>query len=132
MLPRTHLLKLSAEDLELLFPGAAPAELARDWLAQGVACVVVTQGSGGAAAWRAGEHWPVDPVPVQVADTVGAGDTFQAALLTGLAERGVWSSAALRALPGAALQQVLGFAARAAAITCSRRGANLPRRGELD
>lgn len=132
MLPRTHLLKLSAEDLELLYPGAAPAEVAREWLAQGVACVVVTQGSGGAAAWRAGEHWPVDPVPVEVVDTVGAGDTFQAALLTGLAERGVWGAAALRALPGAALQQVLGFAARAAAITCSRRGANLPRRGELD
>ncbi len=132
MLPRTHLLKLSAEDLELLFPGAAPAELARHWLAQGVACVVVTQGSGGAAAWRAGEHWPVDPAPVDVVDTVGAGDTFQAALLAGLAERGVWSAAALRELPGAALQQVLHFAARAAAVTCSRRGADLPRRGELD
>ena len=132
MLPRTHLLKLSAEDLELLFPGALPEALAREWLARGVACVVVTQGSGGASAWRAGEHWQVAPVPVQVVDTVGAGDTFQAALLVGLAERGVHSGELLRRMPGAALQQTLAFAAHAAAITCSRRGADLPRRDELD
>lgn len=131
MLPRTHLLKLSAEDLELLYPGASADDLAREWLAQGVACVVVTQGGGGAGAWRAGEHWQVPPVPVQVVDTVGAGDTFQAALLVGLAERGVWSRELLRAMPGAAWQQVLQFAARAAAVTCSRRGADLPRRDEL-
>ena len=132
MLPRTHLLKLSAEDLELLFPGASQEALAREWLARGVACVVVTQGSGGASAWRAGEHWQVAPVPVQVVDTVGAGDTFQAALLVGLAERGVHSGELLRRMPGAALQQTLAFAAHAAAITCSRRGADLPRRDELD
>ncbi len=132
MLPRTHLLKLSAEDLDLLFPGASPDALAREWLAQGVACVVVTQGSGGASVWRAGEHWHVAPVPVQLVDTVGAGDTFQAALLAGLAERGVHSGEMLRRMPGSALRQTLEFAARAAAITCSRRGADLPRRNELD
>ena len=131
MLPRTHLLKLSAEDLDLLFPGASPDALAHEWLAQGVACVVVTQGSGGASVWRAGEHWHVAPVPVQLVDTVGAGDTFQAALLAGLAERGVHSGEMLRRMPGSALRQTLDFAARAAAITCSRRGADLPRRNEL-
>ena len=131
MLPRTHLLKLSAEDLDLLFPGASPDALAHEWLAQGVACVVVTQGSGGASVWRAGEHWHVAPVPVQLVDTVGAGDTFQAALLAGLAERGVHSGEMLRRMPGSALRQTLEFAARAAAITCSRRGADLPRRNEL-
>ncbi len=129
MLPRTHLLKLSAEDLDLLFPGASPDALAHEWLAQGVACVVVTQGSGGASVWRAGEHWHVAPVPVQLVDTVGAGDTFQAALLAGLAERGVHSGEMLRRMPGSALRQTLEFAARAAAITCSRRG--VPRRNEL-
>lgn len=131
MLPRTHLLKLSAEDLELLFPGVSPDTLAQQWLAQGVACVVLTQGGGGASAWRSGEHWHEPPVPVEVVDTVGAGDTFQAALLVGLAERGVHSGETLRRMPGTALQQTLEFAARAAAITCSRRGANLPRRDEL-
>jgi fructokinase len=131
MLPRTHLLKLSAEDVALLFPGMPPQDLARAWLAQGVACVVLTQGRGGASAWRAGEQWQVAPVPAQVVDTVGAGDAFQAALLAGLAERGACSEAGLRQLPAPALQQLLHFAASAAAITCARRGADPPRRGEL-
>jgi fructokinase len=131
MLPRTHLLKVSEEDLGLLYPGKAPAELAREWLGQGVSCVVVTHGGDGASAWRAGEWLRIDPVAVTVADTVGAGDTFQAALLTGLAERGVWTREALRDMAAAPMQKVLQFAARAAAITCSRRGADMPRRDEL-
>ena len=131
MLPRTHLLKVSEEDLGLLYPGRAPAELAQEWLAQGMSCVVVTHGGEGASAWRAGEQQRIAPVAVTVVDTVGAGDTFQAALLTGLAERGVWTRAALRDMAAAPLRQVLEFAARAAAITCSRRGADMPRRSEL-
>ena len=131
MLPRCHLLKVSEEDLGLLYPGRAPAELARDWLAQGVACVVVTHGADGASAWRAGEQLRVEPVVVPVVDTVGAGDTFQAALLAGLAERGVQSRESLRDMATAPWMQVLQFAARAAAITCSRRGADMPRRDEL-
>jgi fructokinase len=131
MLPRCHLLKVSEEDLGLLCPGRAPADLARDWLAQGVACVVVTHGADGASAWRAGEHLRIERVVVPVVDTVGAGDTFQAALLAGLAERGVQSRESLRAMAPAPWMQVLQFAARAAAITCSRRGADMPRRDEL-
>jgi fructokinase len=71
------------------------------------------------------------PVLVQVIDTVGAGDTFQAALLTWLAEHDALAGAALAALSKDALADALGFAARAAAITCSRRGADMPRRAEL-
>jgi len=66
-----------------------------------------------------------------VIDTVGAGDTFQAALLTALAERSLLHADALRGLGAPALQAVLQFATRAAASTCSRRGADLPRRAEL-
>ena len=62
---------------------------------------------------------------------MGAGDTFQAALLTWLAEHDALSVAALAALTNDALRDALGFAARAAAITCSRRGADMPRRSEL-
>ena len=131
MLPRTHLLKVSEEDLGLLHPGEAPAELAREWLGQGVSSVVVTHGGDGASAWRAGEQLHVDPVAVTVVDTVGAGDTFQAALLAGLAERGVWTRESLRDMAAAPMQEVLQFAARAAAITCARRGADMPRRDEL-
>lgn len=131
MLPHTALLKVSDEDLGLLFPGQAPADLARQWLAAGVSLVVVTRGGEGASAWHALGELHTPPQRVDVVDTVGAGDTFQAALLVALAERGLLHRQGLATLPTAALQAVLGFATQAAAITCSRRGADLPRRAEL-
>lgn len=131
MLPRTHLLKVSDEDLGLLFPGVAPATLAAQWLARGVAMVVVTRGGEGAIAWTAAAQAEAAPVKVDVVDTVGAGDTFQAALLTWLAEHDALSPMALRTLPAGQVKAALDFAAQAAAITCSRRGADLPRRAEL-
>ncbi len=132
MLPRTHLLKVSDEDLGLLYPGQTAADLARTWLAMGVHWVTVTRGAAGASAWSARHELHIDPVPVAVVDTVGAGDTFQAALLAGLAERDADAPASLRDLPAASMREALEFAARAAAVTCSRRGADLPRRSELD
>jgi fructokinase len=131
MLPRTALLKVSDEDLGLLYPGVPAQELAARWLAAGVALVVVTRGGEGAWGWTAQHHVATAPVKVNVVDTVGAGDTFQAALLTALAERGVLTRAALQTLTPTVLIDVLAFAAQAAAITCSRRGADLPRRAEL-
>jgi fructokinase len=132
MLPRTHVIKVSEEDLGLLYPGRDPAALAREWTAMGVTWVIVTRGADGASAWSAQHSLRIDPVPVTVVDTVGAGDTFQAALLAGLAERDALSPALLSRLPAAFMREVLQFAARAAAITCSRRGADLPRRNDLD
>ncbi len=131
MLPRTQLLKVSDEDLRLVWPGVEPAAFAARALAQGAKLVVVTRGAEGATGWSAGARVDVPPVAVQVIDTVGAGDTFQAALLTWLAERDALSAPALAALSKDALGDALGFAARAAAITCSRRGADMPRRAEL-
>jgi len=131
MLPRTQLLKVSDEDLGLVWPGLAPADFAERALAQGVKLVVVTRGAEGALGWTAAARAEAAPVPVTVIDTVGAGDTFQAALLTWLAEHDALSVAALAALTNDALRDALGFAARAAAITCSRRGADMPRRSEL-
>ena len=131
MLPRTHLLKISDEDLGLLEPGVSPDAFAHLALAQGVKAVVVTRGAEGAVAWTAQVEASTPQVPVTVIDTVGAGDTFQAALLTWLAEHGALSADALGALTATQLQHALAFAARAAAITCSRRGADMPRRNEL-
>ena len=68
---------------------------------------------------------------VTVVDTVGAGDAFQAALLAGLAETHALSPEAITALDELALSRILAFAVRAASITCSRRGADPPRRAEL-
>ena len=131
MLPRTHLLKVSDEDLALLHPDRDVAELATEWVAQGVALVVVTRGGEGASAWTAGHRVDVPATPTSLVDTVGAGDTFQAALLTWLAEHDAMTPQALRGLDAAAIEQALRFAGAAAAITCSRRGADLPRRNEV-
>ena len=131
MLPRTHLFKVSDEDLGLLYPGRSVEAFAADALAAGAPLVVVTRGGEGATGFNAQGVVQAAPVKVQVVDTVGAGDTFQAALLVWLAEQGKLSPEGIRALGSDGLAQALGFAMRAAAITCSRRGADLPRRSEL-
>lgn len=131
MQPRTHLLKISEEDLSLLRPGVSPSEFATTSLASGVDLVVVTGGVEGATAWTANASVSVSAVEVSVVDTVGAGDTFQAALLTWLAEHHCLSPAGSSSLLAPQLREALQFAVRAAAITCSRRGADLPRRSEL-
>ena len=89
MAARSAIVKLSDEDFERLYPGADPHRQARRWLDAGVALVVLTRGAEGAWAWTAAGHQAVAPVSLGLVDTVGAGDTFQAALLAALAERGV-------------------------------------------
>lgn len=131
MLPQVHLLKLSDEDLARLHPGVDEAACAQGWLRAGPALVVVTHGSRGARAYTAAGVIDVAAVPTVLVDTVGAGDTFQAAMLAALAERGGLSAPAVRTLDLAAWREVLDFAARAAAITCGRQGADLPRRADL-
>ena len=93
MLPRTDVLKLSDEDLGLLYPGIDPAAFAADCLGKGAGLVALTRGGKGAFAWHASGVVEVPPVQVDVIDTVGAGDTFQAALLTRLDELGALSPA---------------------------------------
>lgn len=130
MAPRCRLLKASDEDLGWLYPGVDPAVVARAWLAAGVELAVVTRAAHGASAWTAAAEVHVAAPAVELVDTVGAGDTVQAALLTWLAERGCLESGRL-GLDARELDAALAFALRAAACTCSRRGADLPRRAEL-
>jgi fructokinase len=131
MLSRTHLLKISEEDLSLMQAGVSQQEFAEDALRQGVGLVVVTRGVDGATAWTESASASVSAVEVPVVDTVGAGDSFQAALLTWLAEHHRLSRQACRSMVAPQLREALHFAVRAASITCSRRGADLPRRSEL-
>ena len=133
MLPRTHLLKISEEDLNILRPGESIEQFCDAALQQGVKLVVVTRGQSGAMGRSAASPVAyVPPAVVKTIDTVGAGDTFQVALMTWMAEQDCLSADALAALDEDGLRAALAFAARAAAITCSRRGADLPRRGELN
>jgi fructokinase len=132
MLPLAHLIKVSDEDLSILFPGRDVADVATEWRAAGVRLVVVTRGGEGVSAWTASGRIDRPSREVAVVDTVGAGDTFQAALLTALSEGGHLTPEALGRLGGDTLAAVLDFAASAAALTCTRRGADLPRRDELE
>ena len=125
------LVKVSDEDLSLIFPGATASEIARRWLAAGVGLVIVTRGESGAEAFTKETTVSVAGDRIELVDTVGAGDTFQAAMIAGLSGLGIWSRQALDRLSTETLTSLIGFAIHAAAITCSRRGADLPRLDEL-
>jgi fructokinase len=131
MIPLASLIKVSLEDIETLFPGEEPLAVARGWLVQGAALVVVTKGPEGVTAFREGERLDGPAMPAEVVDTVGAGDSFQAALLHHVEQGGLLSRQALREAPREALLAAFAFAARAAAITCGRRGADLPSRADM-
>lgn len=128
---RSDLVKVSAEDLELLYPGIAVGEVAAAWRESGAEIVIVTRGAAGAEAFGGFRHVEMPVAPIEVVDTVGAGDSFMAALIAGLAERRAVTRAGLVELGAEEVAELLAFAAGAAAITCSRRGADSPRRAEL-
>ncbi|GGQ42852.1 carbohydrate kinase family protein [Streptomyces asoensis] len=126
-LPSVTLLKLSEEDAEWL--GGTP----REWLSCGPSAVVVTRGGDGLTAFtRDGAVVPVPGERVDVVDTIGAGDTVNAALLHGLAVKGALSREGLAGLDTGDWERLLRFAARAAAVTCSRAGAEPPYAAELE
>lgn len=126
-LPSVSLLKLSAEDAEWL--GGSP----REWLAAGPGAVVVTRGGDGLTVYtRDGGEYAVPGERVEVVDTIGAGDTVNAALLHGLAGRDALSDEGAAGLGAEGWASLLRFAARAAAVTCSRAGAEPPYARELE
>jgi fructokinase len=135
MVAVSDLVKASDEDLAALYPDLDLEAAARRLLTLGPVAVVVTRGPDG-ATWLS-EQAVVDvaSLPVQVADTIGAGDTFGAAVLDALWERdrlGAEHRAELRDLPAEEIADVLAHAARAAAVTVSRPGADPPYRSELE
>jgi fructokinase len=125
------IVKLSREDLVAAYGPADPAVLAAGWFLRGVLLVVVTDGEKGATAYhRDGTLWRPGRT-VAVVDTVGAGDTFHAALLARLSQQGLLTRTALAALDDAALADLLDYACAAASITCTRRGADLPHAADV-
>ena len=131
MIARADIVKLSDEDLHWLSGGGDVAQLARTILAQGPKLVFITEGAAGARAVTATQNRFVAAQKVTVADTVGAGDTFNAGALCALHEAGALTNARLSALTDAELDSALTLGTRAAAITVSRAGANPPWRSEL-
>jgi len=121
-----NIVKLSEDDIAWLYPGRLQEEVAAEWLSMGVDLVVITLGSEGLLGITRQGSVTVPGVKITVADTVGAGDTVGAILVEGVVKYGV------AGLVGETLKAVLTRAAAAAAITCSRAGAQPPYLHELD
>ncbi len=119
-LPLVDIIKLAEEELPLLTGTADLEEGSRLLEEQGVKLVLVTLGGEGVFCRWQGQTWRQSGVAVKVADTNGAGDTFLGAVLSRLCLRG---EQPLEGLDQAELKEILTFANRAAAFTCSRSGA---------
>jgi fructokinase len=130
-LPDVGLLKLSVEDARWLAEENDVIEIARTWISQGPAAVVLTKGGDGLSVITATGQVDVPPVKVDVVDTIGAGDTVQGALLAWLHDHDALSVEKVRALASEEWTAALTYAGAAAAITCSRAGAEPPFASEL-
>ena len=119
-------IKVSDEDINWLYPSLEIEQVVKNWLAEGPSLIVVTYGDKGLAGYRLDEKVSVDAVKVVVADTVGAGDTVGAILVEAIVKDG------LSSLSGVRLEMLLKRAAKAAAITVSRSGANPPTLKEIE
>jgi fructokinase len=129
MLPRTDILKSSTEDLAFLVPDATVPEAAGRLLGWGARCVLITDGPAAIWAFTADGQLSVPVPPVEVVDTVGAGDSFGGGFLAWWAEHGL-ARADLADL--GRLRAAVTAGAQVAAVTCSRAGAEPPWRHELD
>lgn len=126
------LVKASRADLAWLYPGQEVEQVAERWRGLGPAVVVVTAGGQGAEGWTRSGAIHVPAVPVEVVDTVGAGDAFTAGLLAWLWRHGRTDRAGLAALDPSTLGEALAYAGRVAALTCTRPGADPPRRRDVE
>jgi fructokinase len=127
-----HIVRMSDVDFDYLYGDDDPARRAASLIAAGARLVVVTRGAQGAEAWHKTAGSVVVEAPAgPVVDTIGAGDSFQAALLFALRAMGRSGTASLAAIGADELRRALSFAARCAAITCGRPGADPPRRAEI-
>ena len=122
----SSVVKVSDDDLKWLYPSLEIKQVVNNWLAKGPSLVVVTYGDKGLTGYQKGEQVSIDAVKVKVADTVGAGDTVGAILVEAIVKDG------LQSLTGSRLETMLKRAAKAAAITVSRVGANPPTSEELE
>ena len=132
MIAGSDIVKVSDEDLAWIEPGRSSEDVIDEWIAGGTSVVVVTMGADGARAVISDCTVDVAGVPVEVVDTVGAGDTFHAGFLAGLRQQGLLSKPALQKITEEQLRHALELAAQVASVVVSRAGANPPWKHELD
>lgn len=132
LVKHADMIKVSDEDLHLLYPDQSPQSVLQGWLQHRCQLVFLTRGGDGASVFsRQHGSWSQPAVKVVMADTVGAGDTFQAALIAWLTEQQLDSVDGLQRLSREQIDAMLGFAIRAAALTCGKTGPDLPYRQQL-
>ena len=133
LVEHADLIKVSDEDLNLLYPERDPQSVIHGWLEHRCQLVFLTRGGQGATVFsRRHGSWSAPACAVVMADTVGAGDTFQAALIAWLTEQQLDSVEGLQRLSHEQIDAMLTFAVSAAALTCSKTGPDLPYRHQLD
>lgn len=127
------IVKISDEDLSWIYPDAETLNSAASQILNaGASIVVLTKGEEGSTAFYGdGKTVDIEIKKVTVADTVGAGDSFNGGLLSKLSELNLLSKSALKDIDEAPLKQAMEFASKVAAITVSRSGANPPWSHEL-
>lgn len=125
------LVKASDEDIAWLYPGASVDDVAARWHFLGASLVVVTFGVEGAAGYLEGDRVDRPARPVELVDTVGAGDSYSAALLHWLEREELTDQVVTGRLTPDALGKALEFAAAVAALACSRVGADPPTSAEV-
>jgi fructokinase len=126
-----HVIKLSKADLDWIFPGADPEALAAEWLTHEAQLVLLTRGGDGATVFSRRAKVSRPARPIKVADTVGAGDSMMGGFLAALVDLNSLTRDRLAALGETELAKALDFALSVAASTCSRVGADPPRRSEV-
>ena len=131
MIAHCDIVKVSDEDLSWIEPDRDHAGAIQKWLDGGTSVVLLSRGGEGSEAHTASGVITADAVKIEVADTVGAGDTFSAGFLASLNQQIGLEKSKMASLDNATLQTALEFANKAAAITASRDGANPPRLSEI-
>jgi fructokinase len=127
-----HIVRMSDVDFDYMYGADDHARRAGALIAAGARLVIITRGARGAQAWHeTAGAMEVEAPPGKVVDTIGAGDSFQAALLFALHAAGRIEARSLARISADELRRALSFAAFCAAFTCGRAGADPPRRADI-
>lgn len=131
-LSNAALYKASDEDIDWIWPGRDPDSIADELIDGGVTVALFTKGADGAVIYTADGSVEAPGRKVDVVDTVGAGDTFIASILASLWDAEITDRSSLAYVNLDFWHEVGARAVGAAALTCSRAGADTPRRVDLD
>jgi fructokinase len=124
--------KLSEDDAAWIYPDLQVDDVLQMILDLGPSVVAVTRGANGAVAGSRGGFVDIAGIPVEVVDTIGAGDSFGAALIAAFVDEGAFGPQATHPFDDGVLGRAVSYAVAASAITCTRTGAAPPSRDEID